>query len=177
VNLSPVQIRHIDLESTLRRLVAEHGVDPKRFVLEITEGVLLESNEHISAILDAIRAMGFKTALDDFGTGYSSLSYLCSFRFDKIKIDRSFISSVSKVDTSKMIIKSVVTLGRGLGMDIVAEGIETEFEAVMMTGFGCTELQGYHFSRPVDAEAMLELLRTYRVKRPAPQPMPAARSG
>lgn len=177
VNLSPVQIRHVDLEETLRRLVAEHGVDPSRFVLEVTEGVLLESTEQINAILDAIRAMGFKTALDDFGTGYSSLSYLCTFRFDKIKIDRSFISSVSKVDSSKMIIKSVVTLGRGLGMDIVAEGVETEFEAVMMTNFGCTELQGYHFSKPVNADAMSELLRTYGLTHPTPEPMTAANAG
>jgi EAL domain-containing protein (putative c-di-GMP-specific phosphodiesterase class I) len=125
VNLSPVQFRHVDLEGTLRRLIAEHHVDPRRFVLEVTEGVLLEATEHINSILTAIRAMGFKTALDDFGTGYSILSYLCNFRFDKIKIDRSFISSISKVDTSRTIITSVVTLGRGLGMDIVAEASRT----------------------------------------------------
>jgi EAL domain-containing protein (putative c-di-GMP-specific phosphodiesterase class I) len=122
----------------LHRLVKHHRVHPSRFVLEITEGVLLEATDRINAILDAIRAMGFKTALDDFGTGYSSLAYLCNFRFDKIKIDRSFIRNIDKVDTSKTIIKSVVTLGHGLGIDIVAEGVETEFEAVMMTHFGCT---------------------------------------
>jgi hypothetical protein len=75
VNLSPVQFRHVDLEGTLRRLIAEHGIEPSRFVLELTEGVLLEATEHINSILTAIRAMGFKIALDDFGTGYSSLSY------------------------------------------------------------------------------------------------------
>jgi EAL domain-containing protein (putative c-di-GMP-specific phosphodiesterase class I) len=144
----------------------EHGVDPERFVLEITEGVLLESTNQINFILDVIRGMGFKTALDDFGTGYSSLSYLCNFSFDKIKIDRSFIHSISKVDSSKMIVKSVVTLGRRLGMDIIAEGIETEFEAVMMTEFGCTELQGYYFSKPIEAR---------RVRR-APQHVPAKAS-
>jgi EAL domain-containing protein (putative c-di-GMP-specific phosphodiesterase class I) len=112
--------------------------------------------------LGAIRGMGFKTALDDFGTGYSSLSYLCNFSFDKIKIDRSFINNISKVDSSKMIVKSVVTLGRALGMDIVAEGIETEFEAQTMTEFGCTELQGYYFSKPIPADEFVELLKTFR---------------
>jgi len=154
----------------LHRLVKRHGVHPSRFVLEITEGVLLEATDRINAILDAIRAMGFKTALDDFGTGYSSLSYLCNFRFDKIKIDRSFIRNIAKVDTSKTIIKSVVTLGHGLGIDIVAEGVETEFEAVMMTHFGCTELQGYYFSRPLPADQMTQLLRAFRPKRPALAP-------
>jgi EAL domain-containing protein (putative c-di-GMP-specific phosphodiesterase class I) len=177
VNLSPVQIRHVDLEATLRRLIEEHGVDPGRFVLEITEGVLLESTDQINFILDVIRAMGFKTALDDFGTGYSSLSYLCNFSFDKIKIDRSFINSISKVDSSTMIVKSVVTLGRGLGMDIIAEGIETEFEAVMMTEFGCTELQGYYFSKPIEADEFVELLDTFQPKRLVPEPARAATTG
>ena len=161
INLSPVQFRHVDLETSLRRLTIEHGVEPSRFVLEITEGVLLEASDHTHAILNAIRAMGFQTALDDFGTGYSSLAYLCNFSFDKIKIDRSFISRLSTADTSRTIIKSVVSLGRGLGMDIVAEGIETEFEAVMMMHLGCTELQGFYFSRPIDADAMEQLLRSY----------------
>jgi diguanylate cyclase (GGDEF)-like protein len=170
VNLSPVQMRHVDLEGTLRRLIAEHGVDPRRFTLEITENVMLEATDRVNAILDAIRAMGFKTALDDFGTGYSSLSYLCTFRFDKIKIDRSFVARISEIDTSRTIIKSVVSLGRGLGMSIVAEGVETEFEAEMMTQFGCTELQGFYFSRPLTAEGMLEFLKTFRPRRPASVP-------
>src|SRR6185312_4663003 len=87
VNLSPVQIRHVDLEGTLRKLVAEHDIDPRRFTLETTENVMLEATDRVNAVLDVIRGMGFKTSLDDFGTGYSSLSYLCTFRFDKIKID------------------------------------------------------------------------------------------
>jgi EAL domain-containing protein (putative c-di-GMP-specific phosphodiesterase class I) len=122
VNLSPVQFRHVDLEATLRKLIAEHGVEPNRFVLEITEGVLLEATEHTNSILDALRSIGFKTALDDFGTGYSSLAYLCNFKFDKIKIDRSFVGRIARVDISRTIVQSVVTIGRALGMDIVAEG-------------------------------------------------------
>ena len=104
-----------NLETTLRRLIAEHGVDPSRFVLEITEGVLLEATEHTNLILDALRSLGFRTALDDFGTGYSSLAYLCNFKFDKIKIDRSFVGRISRVDISRTIVQSVVRIGRGLG--------------------------------------------------------------
>ncbi len=167
VNLSPVQMRHVDLEGTLRRLVAEHQIDPRRFTLEITENVMLEATDRVNTILDAIRAMGFKTALDDFGTGYSSLSYLCTFRFDKIKIDRSFVARISEIDTSRTIIKSVVALGRGLGMSIVAEGIETEFEAEMMTQFGCTELQGFFFARPLPAEGMVEFLKSFKPRQAA----------
>ena len=168
VNLSPVQFRHVDLEATLHRLIGEYGVEPSRFVLEITEGVLLEATDHTNAILEALHSIGFKIALDDFGTGYSSLAYLCNFRFNKIKIDRSFVRRISRVDISRTIVRSVVSIGRGLGMDIVAEGVETEFEAMMMTKLGCTELQGYFFSRPVDADQMTNLLASFQPGRPAP---------
>jgi diguanylate cyclase (GGDEF)-like protein len=165
LNLSPVQFRHVDLETTLRRLVKAHCVEPSRFVLEITEGVLLEATDHTNAILEALHSIGFKIALDDFGTGYSSLAYLCNFRFNKIKIDRSFVRRISRVDISRTIVRSVVSIGRGLGMDIVAEGVETEFEAMMMAKLGCTELQGYYFSRPVDAEQMTDLLANFQPRR------------
>ncbi len=168
VNLSPVQFRHVDLESALRRLIAKFGVDPGRFVLELTEGVLLETSEHTNSILEVLRSIGFKTALDDFGTGYSSLAYLCNFKFDKIKIDRSFVSRISRVDISRTIVQSVVSIGRGLGMDIVAEGVETEFEAVTMAKLGCNELQGYYFSKPLPADEMTAFLRIFQARRILP---------
>jgi EAL domain-containing protein (putative c-di-GMP-specific phosphodiesterase class I) len=174
VNLSPAQFRQVDLETTLRKLIAEYGVDPSRFVLEITEGVLLEATENTNSILDALRSLGLKTALDDFGTGYSSLAYLCNFKFDKIKIDRSFVGRISRVDISRTIVQSVVRIGRGLGMGIVAEGVENEFEARMMTKLGCTELQGYYYSKPIDADQMSELLGSFQPKRPARSKMPVA---
>ena len=179
VNLSPVQFRHVDLETMLRQLVVKHAVDPSHFVLEITEGVLLEPSDRVNKVLAAIHEMGFKTALDDFGTGYSSLSYLCNFQFDMIKIDRSFISSMSKVDSSKTIVKSVVTLGRGLGMDIVAEGIENQFEAVMMARLGCTELQGFYFSKPLPVTQMVDFLKTYEPRpfKQAIEPIQAVGAG
>ena len=172
VNLSPVQFRHIDLKTTLRRLVAEHRVEPSRFVLEITEGVLLEATDHTNSILEAFRSIGFKTALDDFGTGYSSLAYLCNFNFDKIKIDRAFVSRISEADIVTTIVQSVVSIGRGLNMDIVAEGVETEFEALAMARLGCTELQGFYFARPMEAHQTAEFLRSFQPKRFTPSLVP-----
>ena len=164
VNLSPAQFRHVDLSLTLRGLIAKHGVDPNRFVLEITESVLLEATDHIISILNSIRAMGFKTALDDFGTRYSTLGYLCNFKFHKIKIDRSFVSRISEDDTSRTIVQSVIRLGRALGMDIVAEGVEDELEATMMTNFGCTQMQGFYFSKALPADHVTELLSAFKPK-------------
>lgn len=154
INLSPVQVRHVDLIELLQSLLVKHRVDPKRIVLEVTEGVLLESSDRNRQVLEAMRALGFKVALDDFGTGYSSLRYLCDFRFDKIKIDRAFVTGINERKRALTIIQSVVTLGRGLGMDIVAEGVETEAEAAVMRLVGVTELQGFHFSRAVPFEAV-----------------------
>lgn len=158
VNLSPVQFRHVDLVELLENLLAKHAVDPRRIVLEVTEGVLLETSDRNRHVLDAIRAMGFKIALDDFGTGYSSLRYLSEFRFDKIKIDRAFVTDIQERKRALTIIQSVVTLGRGLGMDIVAEGVETEAEASVMRLVGVSELQGYYFSRAVPADAVGALI-------------------
>ncbi|WP_072390759.1 EAL domain-containing protein [Hyphomicrobium sp. CS1GBMeth3] len=168
VNLSPVQFNQTDLQATLRRLTTEHDVAPNRIVLEITEGVLLEATDQTKAVLQGLQEMGFRTALDDFGTGYSSLAYLCNFKFDKIKIDRSFVSNVSNALTSRAIVQSVASLGRGLGMQIVAEGVETEYEAVMMSHFGCTELQGYFFSKPIPAADLSTLLEKFEPRHMVP---------
>mgnify|MGYP000976905651 CR=1 FL=1 len=174
INLSPVQFRHVDLVDLLERLVAAHAVDPRRIVLEVTEGVLMESTERNRHILDAIRAMGFKIALDDFGTGYSSLRYLCDFRFDKIKIDRAFVTGIHERKRAMTIIQSVVTLGRGLGMEIVAEGVETEAEASVMRLVGVTELQGFFFSHAVPSATIATLVAALGAAPTPEQAAPAA---
>jgi diguanylate cyclase (GGDEF)-like protein len=168
INLSPVQFRHVDLVEMLEVLIAKHEVDPSRIVLEVTEGVLMESTERNRQILDAVRALGFKIALDDFGTGYSSLRYLVDFKFDKIKIDRAFVTGIHERKRSMTIIQSVVTLGRGLGMDIVAEGVETEAEASVMRLVGVTELQGFFFSPAVPADRVEALVASLKGDQTAP---------
>ncbi len=158
INLSPVQFRHVDLLEVLERLIAKRGVDPKRIVLEVTEGVLLESSDRNRQTLDAIRALGFKVALDDFGTGYSSLRYLSDFRFDKIKIDRAFVTGIEERKRAMTIIQSVIAMGRGVGMGICADGVETEAEASIMRLLGVTELQGFYFSRAIPADDVAAML-------------------
>ncbi|MGE0595730.1 MAG: putative bifunctional diguanylate cyclase/phosphodiesterase [Hyphomonadaceae bacterium] len=161
INLSPVQFKHVDLPALLAALIKRHDVDPGRIVLEVTEGVLMESSDRNRHTLDAVRAMGFKIALDDFGTGYSSLRYLSDFRFDKIKIDRAFVTDVHERKRALTIIQSVVTLGRGLGMDVVAEGVETEAEASVMRLVGVNELQGFYFSKAVPADQVAGLVEAF----------------
>ena len=124
-----------------------------------------------------MRALGFKIALDDFGTGYSSLRYLCDFRFDKIKIDRAFVTGIHERKRAMTIIQSVVTLGRGLGMEIVAEGVETEAEASVMRLVGVTELQGFFFSQAVPPDRVDALGRrpsAPNAKRPSRRPSPTS---
>ena len=169
INLSPVQFRHVDLVELLEQLTAEHKVDPTRIVLEVTEGVLMESTDRNRQILEAVRALGFKIALDDFGTGYSSLRYLSDFRFDKIKIDRAFVTDIQERKRALTIIQSVVTLGRGLGMQIVAEGVETEAEASVMRLVGVNELQGFYFSPAVPPTQVGDLCAAIGAQRPEPQ--------
>ena len=166
INLSPVQFRHVDLVELLERLLVKHAIDPSRIVLEVTEGVLMESTDRNRQILEAVRALGFKVALDDFGTGFSSLRYLCDFRFDKIKIDRAFVTGIHERKRAMTIIQSVVTLGRGLGMDIVAEGVETEAEASVMRLVGVTELQGFFFSQAVPPEQVDTLVAGMAAEQP-----------
>jgi diguanylate cyclase (GGDEF)-like protein len=158
INLSPAQFRHTDLLATLQRLTHQHQITPSRIVLEITEGLLLDNSARTRATFDALRAMGFQTALDDFGTGYSSLKYLCEFKFDKIKIDQSFVRAATPDGQAMAIIHAVITVGQGFGMTITAEGVETAVQEKLLRIIGCTELQGFRYSRPVTAEAIDTLL-------------------
>lgn len=168
VNLSPVQFRQTDLVGILKGLAERYDLSPERFVLEITEGVLMEATAATTTTLTELHALGFQTALDDFGTGYSSLNYLSNFKFNKIKIDRSFVANTSSSETARAIVQTVASLGRALGMEIVAEGVETEYQAQMMSLFGVTELQGYLFSKPVEVDQLSDLIEAH-----TPWQMPA----
>lgn len=168
INLSPDQFRHLDLAQFLKGAAEKHSVNAGRIVLEITESLLLESSPRVRQTLQSIHDLGFKVALDDFGTGHSSLTYLRVFHFDKLKIDRSFVSGLPAAENTRTIVHSVINLGRALGMEVVAEGVETEPEAAMMRLFGCTAMQGYLFSRPIDREACERLIREQRMLAPEP---------
>jgi Amt family ammonium transporter len=148
VNVSPLQFRHSDFVANLAQLLQRSGVDPCRIELEITESVLIDDDSRAVQILNELKRMGFAIALDDFGTGYSSLSYLSQYPFDAIKIDRSFVTNLNSIAKSRLIVKTIIDLGEGLGMKVVAEGVETIEEALFLSQSGCHELQGYLFGRP-----------------------------
>ena len=157
VNLSPAQFRTRTLVSTVVRALAASGLAASRLELEITESVLLRDDEANLGTLHQLRRLGVRISLDDFGTGYSSLSYLRSFPFDKIKIDQSFVRELSSRSDCAAIVEAVATLGRTLGMATTAEGVETREQLDELRSKGCTEAQGYLFSRPRPAHELWEL--------------------
>ena len=157
VNLSALQFKAPALTATIRNALKDTRLAAGRLELEITESVLLDGTNDNLSILRDFHALGVKIALDDFGTGYSSLSYLRSFPFDKLKIDQSFIRN-SDVRDGREIVKAIANLGQTLGITTTAEGVETEDQLARMVEYGCTEAQGYLFSRPVPASQIAGLL-------------------
>ncbi len=158
VNLSPVQIRDRRLIDRVVAVLAETGIDPARVILELTEGVLIEDPHETLLRLEALRALGVRIALDDFGTGYSSLSYLQRFPFTQLKIDRAFVASLGSTGNAGAIIQSIVTLGHALGMKVLAEGVETDEQRVLLRLAGCDEMQGFLFAKPRPAAAIDKVL-------------------
>ncbi len=162
VNLSPLQFRVGNLLSVVMDALKTSGLSPKRLELEITETVLLDKSDQVLATLHALRALGVRISMDDFGTGYSSLSYLRSFPFDKIKIDRSFVQDLDSNQDGQAIIRSIISLGMGLGVTITAEGVETEAELSCLRAEGCHEGQGFLFSRARPNAEITALLQAQR---------------
>ena len=164
VNLSPMQFRSGNLLQAVRDALDDAGLSPNRLELEITETLLLDKSEQVTATLHALRALGVHISMDDFGTGYSSLSYLRSFPFDKIKIDRSFVHDLGDNADSQAIVRAIVSLGASLGITITAEGVETESDLAYLKAEGCTEGQGYLFSKAQPQTEILALLEKQRGK-------------
>jgi diguanylate cyclase (GGDEF)-like protein len=156
VNVSPVQFAHADLSKLVADVLAETGLAPGRLELELTESALFADRERSLRVLQRIKAMGVHIALDDFGTGYSSLDTLRSFPFDKIKLDRSFVSEADKNRQATAIIRAVLALGKSLGIPVLAEGIETRDQLALLSQEGCDEVQGYLFGRPVPLDRIVE---------------------
>jgi diguanylate cyclase (GGDEF)-like protein len=158
VNLSPIQFKSKNLVPMVITALARAGLSPHRLELEITESVLMNESETTLAMLHQLRDLGVRISMDDFGTGYSSLGYLRKFPFDKIKIDRSFIRDMSDREDSLAIVRAVAAMGTSLGMATTAEGVETRDQLEQLRKEGCTEVQGYLFSRPRPAAEIRELL-------------------
>jgi diguanylate cyclase (GGDEF)-like protein/PAS domain S-box-containing protein len=180
VNLSPAQFRSRAVNRTVAEALGKTGLPATRLELEITESVLLDESTEAIAALNALHASGIQVALDDFGTGYSSLSYLRRFPFDKIKIDRSFVSDLPGSGESAAIVRSIIGLGRSLKTRVTAEGVETWDQLLMLSSEGCDEAQGYLFSQPLPAAQARALAATRgMIARPSEveETAPGARSG
>jgi diguanylate cyclase (GGDEF)-like protein len=169
VNVSPLQFRRSDFVEVVERILAETDFDANRLELEITESTLLGNLETAELAMLRLKAIGVRFALDDFGTGYSSLLYLRRFPFDKLKIDSSFVRSIEKAPDAAAIVHAVVSLGRGLGMKVTAEGVETPEQHLFLRAAGVHTMQGYRFGRPGTASELTTRLASpddYRVGSP-----------
>ena len=164
VNLSAAQFRMEDMAGTVKKVLAETGLDPRRLELEITESLLMENTDHTVSVLRQLRKLGVKIAMDDFGTGFSSLSYLSRFPFTKIKIDRSFIQQLDQDEGTIAIVRSIVGLGQSLETVITAEGVETPEQAFVLSQMGCNEVLGFLYGKP-RPEAVIDEPEVVRLQR------------
>jgi EAL domain-containing protein (putative c-di-GMP-specific phosphodiesterase class I) len=148
VNVSPAQLGHAELPRRFHQILLETGLPPRRLEIELTETAIIANRDQALHVLRQIKALGVGVALDDFGTGYSSLETLRAFPFDKIKLDRLFVSELDRSPQAVAIVRAVLALGRSLDIPILAEGIETESQLEILKREGCDEVQGFLLGRP-----------------------------
>lgn len=159
VNISPVQFRSPGLADLVASVLEETKLPPHRLELELTEGVLLENTEMAQAVLNSLKKTGITLAMDDFGTGYSSLGYLQHFPFDRLKIDRAFVSQLTATDSSRPIVQAILAMARSLGISVTAEGVETAEQFMLLRADQCAEVQGFFLARPVALAALSQALK------------------
>jgi len=159
VNLSPVQFRHRDLAGLVDDTLRRTGLAPAHLELEITERVLMEDTEANLATLERLKRLGVKISIDDFGVGHSSLSYLRRFPFDELKLDRSFVSVLESDPSAAAIVRATLSLSQSLGLDAVAEGVESAGQLALLDSEGCRVAQGYYFSPPVHPREIDAMVR------------------
>ena len=161
VNVSVLQLLRGDFSESVRRVLQDTGVPPHALELELTESVLMANAEQTSAKLQALREMGVSLAIDDFGTGYSSLAYLKRLPITTLKIDKTFITDLNRDPDDTAITTTIITMAHSLGLNVVAEGVETETQLRFLDHFRCDEIQGHWLSRPIDPEACVQFIRDW----------------
>jgi diguanylate cyclase (GGDEF)-like protein/PAS domain S-box-containing protein len=158
VNLSAVQLRHCDIVATVKQILTETGFPAECLVIELTESALMQDDCDVQQVLAGLREIGVSLAIDDFGTGYSSLAYLKHFEVDVLKIDKSFVNDIEFSQSDQTIVRAIIAMGKSLGLCLLAEGIETHGQMVLLTELGCDFYQGFYKSRPVPAEQYQALM-------------------
>jgi EAL domain-containing protein (putative c-di-GMP-specific phosphodiesterase class I) len=164
VNISAVQLQQRGLVDIVRGALEEHRIAPHRLELEVTESAAMQNFELTMNVLRELRSLGVGIAVDDFGTGQSSLTYLKHFPIDTVKIDKEFLRDVTTDETAAAIVSYVINLAHTLQLNVVAEGVETEDQYTFLRHYGCDQMQGYLFSKPIPAEAVLPFLREMPVR-------------
>jgi len=159
VNLSVVQFRHPRLIELVMQVLQEEQLEPRYLELELTEGVALSDPLGAITVMNALHARGIRMSIDDFGTGYSSLSYLKRFKVYKLKIDQSFVRDITQDPEDKAIVNAIISMAAKLGLQTIAEGVETEGQLAYLRDSGCDEVQGYYFSKPLPVAEFETFLR------------------
>ena len=159
VNLSGVQLRQQNLANRIQSILDEFHIDTQLLEIELTESALVQTHENSFAILKQIQEMGLRVTMDDFGTGYSSLAYLKDFPLECIKIDRSFVKDIDKDENANKLIASIISIAHGLGLEVVAEGVEEKYQADHLIALGCEYIQGYYYGRPMPQSEVAEIIK------------------
>lgn len=163
INISPQSLDHTDLFLSIRESLARHRIPPGQFEVEITENICIRNPQYAIEQLNKLSQLGISVAIDDFGTGYSSLAYLHRFPINTIKIDQVFVREIHSQEGHFAVALAIISIARGLGLNLVAEGVETDTQAVFLKNSGCEYMQGYHFHKPIPLNQLIELLKTQTV--------------
>ncbi len=162
INLSPEQFGNPKLIDYMEKLLRTTELDPSCITFELTESAVMSDSDHTLQMLNAIKKLGFSLSIDDFGTGYSSLSYLARFPLDELKIDRAFITDIDTLPKQVTVIENIINLGKSLNLTVVAEGVETQQQATLLSNLNCNSIQGFHFHRPQPKQEVEELFAQNR---------------
>jgi EAL domain-containing protein (putative c-di-GMP-specific phosphodiesterase class I) len=160
INISPKQFHQADFASMVIKILESHHIKPARVLLEITEGVFLKNLDEAIDKMNVLREYGFSFSIDDFGTGYSSLSYLKRLPFDQLKIDQSFTNELMSDSRNAAIVHAIIVMAGGLGLNLIAEGVETNKQLNCLFDHGCHFFQGYYFSKALSAEQFIDYFKT-----------------